>query len=121
MDAQSSFPFFMPTDSRPLSTQERVIVERLIRELSPRFSGQVDALNVVGRCGCGICPTVFFQAYEAGDTETDIATMAGRDSSGGLVAVVLLEKAGALSQLEFYSVDGHDPWGLPIAETLGPL
>ena len=45
-------------------------------------------------------------------------TMAGKDDADGLVAAVLIEKAGTLSQLEFYSVDGHDPWGTPSAETL---
>nr|WP_271009071.1 hypothetical protein [Paucibacter sp. B51] len=46
--------------------------------------------------------------------------MAGKDEAGGLVAAVLVAKEGALSQLEFYSVDGHDPWGIPNVETLAP-
>ncbi len=119
-DAPASFPFFVSSDPRPLSTQERAIVERLLREQPSQCSKQTGALKVVGRCGCGVCPTVFFQPLEDGDREVDLVTMAGRDDSDGLVAAVLIEKEGALSQLEFYSVDGHDPWGIPNAETLEP-
>lgn len=118
--AQASFPFFVSSDPRPLSAQERAIVERLLREQPPKYSEQAGALKVVGRCGCGVCPTVFFQQLEDGDREVDLVTMAGKDDSDGLVAAVLIEKEGALSQLEFYSVDGHDPWGIPNAETLEP-
>ncbi|WP_200229852.1 hypothetical protein [Rubrivivax gelatinosus] len=119
-DAQASFPFFVSLDPRPLSAQERAIVERLLREQPLRYSEQAGALKVVGRCGCGACPTVFFQPDNDGDCESDLVTMAGKDGADGLVAAVLLEKEGVLSQLEFYSVDGHDPWGIPNVETLEP-
>ncbi|WP_442953013.1 DUF6984 family protein [Paucibacter sp. B51] len=119
-DAQALFPFFVSSVPRPLSAQERAIVERLLREQSPQYSEQAGALKVVGRCGCGACPTVFFQSHKDGDCEVDLVTMAGKDEAGGLVAAVLVAKEGALSQLEFYSVDGHDPWGIPNVETLAP-
>lgn len=119
-DAQASFPFFVSSVPRPLSAQERAIVERLLREQSPQYSRQAGALKVVGRCGCGVCPTVFFQSHIDGDCESGLVTMAGKDDSDGLVAAVLIVKDGELSQLEFYSVDGHNPWGIPNVETLAP-
>jgi hypothetical protein len=118
--AHPSFPFFMSTDLRPLNPQEQAVLERLLRDQPLKYSGQAGALRVVGRCGCSVCPTVFFQPHEDGDCEADLVTMVGKDDTDGLVAAVLLEKAGMLSQLEFYPVDGHDPWGIPNAETLSP-
>lgn len=119
-NAKPPFPFFSSTDPRPLSTKEQAVVERLLRDQPPIYSGQAGALKVIGRCGCGVCPTVFFQPHEKGDCEAELVTMAGKDDTDGLVAAVLLEKAGILSQLEFYSIDGHDPWGIPSSETLSP-
>ena len=63
---------------------------------------------------------MFFLACQKGGEEADLATMAGKDSAGGLTAAFLMHKAGILSQLEFYSVDGHDPWDMPSAESLEP-
>ena len=90
----------------------------MLSKVPPQFLPQLERLAVVGRCGCGECPTVFFQKHEVGDREQDLLHAVGRDETGGLVGAVLLEKAGLLSQLEFYSVDGHSPWRAPLAESL---
>ena len=48
-------------EDRPLSADERALVERLLREFSPPeavvFLPQLDHIRVTGRCSCG-CPTV---------------------------------------------------------------
>jgi hypothetical protein len=87
-------------------------------ELEGKFKSQLSELFVVGRCGCERCSTIFFQTHAEGDRERDLVSFAGRDSTGGYVAAVLREKEGALSQLEFYSIDGHEPWFIPELETL---
>jgi hypothetical protein len=115
-----SFPYFESTAPRALTAQEQAVLMRLVQGLPWQFAQQVDGLRVVGRCGCGACPTVFFLPHEQGEEETDLVAMAGKDNSGGLVAAVLFEKSGLLSQLEFYSVDGHEPWEVPNAENLAP-
>ena len=115
-----SFPFYISTESRPLSELERSVVLRLLSGLNASYKDQVSAISVVGRCGCGACPTVFFLPHAKGDDEHDLVSYIGRDRSGGLVAAVLTEKGGQLSQLEFYSVDGHDPIEIPIPESLEP-
>jgi hypothetical protein len=114
------FPFFIPIPARSLNEREVAVVARLVKGQASRFAEQLGGLQVVGRCGCGACPTVFFLPHRQGDSEADLVTMAGKDNSGGLTAAVLLEKAGSLSQLEFYSVDGHEPWEVPDAESLEP-
>ena len=111
-------PFFAPTPSRPLTEVEQSVIERLAVELDEHYKSQLPRLVVVGRCGCSKCPTIFFQSHEPGDQERDLVSLVGQDSTGGLVAAVLLEKQGNLSQLEFYSVDGHDPWFIPAADSL---
>ena len=112
------FPFFVSTEVRPLSAVERSIVIRLVSEKAPDFTPQLDQLVVVGRCGCGVCPTVFFQSHHAENRELEVASYIGRGSPGGLVAAVLLRSDEQLSQLEFYSVDGHEPYGAPDPESL---
>ncbi|MGQ3082524.1 MAG: DUF6984 family protein [Hydrogenophaga sp.] len=117
---QAAFPYFVPVPERKMDAVERELVEQLLRDASVDYRRQLESLRVVGRCGCGECPTVFFQVHRQGDAESDLVTAQGRDESGGLVAAVLLEKNGALSQLEFYSIDGHSPWSAPKAETFEP-
>jgi len=115
-----SFPFFAETLARALTEAERKVVEKLLERLEPRFQRQVANLQVVGRCGCCQCPTVFFLKHEPKNQEQDLSTYAGKDESDGIVAAVLLQRNGLLSQLEFYSVDGHDPWQVPRAQDLEP-
>lgn len=117
----SAFPFFAAIEPRALSEVERSVVERLAADLDAKYKAQLLNLVVVGRCGCGRCPTIFFRSYTEGDRERDLVSVAGQDSTGGLVAAVLLESDGTLSQLEFYSIDGHDPWFTPKAQSLAPF
>lgn len=112
-----SFPFFAPVESRPLSSDERAVLDRLLSSADAKYKRQVDALAVVGRCGCLVCPTIFFVPHNQGDVEQDLVSMIGLDATGP-VGAVLTQKGGVLSQLEFYSVDGHDPWSMPDSQSL---
>jgi len=114
------FPFFIATPRRDLTNEERETVCKLLEHAMPAFSEQVAKLQIVGRCGCGECPTVFFEPHEPGIHEEDLSNYSGTDKEGGIVGAVLMQKNGRLSQLEFYSVDGHDPWFLPRAQDLEP-
>lgn len=105
---------------RSLSFEEVAIVEKLLIGQAENYISQAKRLVVVGRCGCGVCPTIFFQPHADGEHERDLISHIGKDLGGGLVSAVLMEKNGLLSQLEFYSVDGHTPWSLPNAESLEP-
>jgi len=77
----------------------------------------LDNLEVVGRCGCGGCPTVFFRIPVAGHAERDLIEFSGHDGFGAVGTVLLTSDAG-LSQLEVYSADGHEPLALPQGSTL---
>ncbi len=116
-----AFPYFIAVEPRPLSDLERAVVTRLLAEQDSQYQMQVPNLSVVGRCGCGACPTVFFQTHTKNSDERFLAPgYNGRDASGGLVGAFLSESMGRLHQLDMYSVDGHDPWTIPDAETLEP-
>jgi hypothetical protein len=119
-DHHSAFPFFAPVQPRALFEAERSVTELMLHGLDTKYKAQLASLIVVGRCGCECCPTVFFQSHSEGDAEHDLVSFVGPDFSGGLTAAVLMEKNGVLSQLEFYSVDGHDPWSIPMVESLAP-
>ena len=116
----SKFQFFITTPVRDLTDLERATVLRLLESAEPEYREQVPRLRVVGHCGCGQCPTVFFEKNKPGTHEQDLCTYTGTDKEGGVVAAVLLQKHGQLSQLEYYSVDGHDPWYPPMAQDLRP-
>lgn len=111
--------YFAPVAPRELTPLERAVVTRIL-SAAPQFAGEVPRLRVVGRCACGACPTVFFRKLTESGSERDVAHFVGREKGGGLTGAVLLASEGGLSQLEFYSVDGHDPWDIPEISTLEP-
>lgn len=115
---ESPYPYYIAVESRALTKIERETVRRIVANLDPATTEQVDGLMVVGRCGCGNCPTVFFQAHATGDKESAIHMLTGKDIFGGFVGVTLFEKNGQLSQLDYYSMDGHEPWQPPEPEVL---
>jgi len=116
--AEPKFPFFIATELRSLSAEEYALVAKIAANEAPEYQKELADLKVVGRCGCGACPTVFFQPHQTGEREQEIASYAGKDSWGGVVGILLWAKGGHLSQLEFYSVDGHDPWSIPAESTI---
>lgn len=108
----------MSTEERALSAEEQDVLAVLIDREAFELASAAKSLRVLGRCGCGQCPTVFFQPPQVGKNEREVCSYSGKDASGGIVGVLLWEKGGRPSQLEFYSVDGHDPLSLPLPGTL---
>ncbi|HEX5373857.1 MAG TPA: hypothetical protein VFW84_14115 [Aquabacterium sp.] len=114
-------PFYIATTHRRIAQAEREVLLRILQDLKSKQLLLVDDLEVVGRCGCGSCPTIFFQPQLQEEPEKEVASYFGQDETGAPVGVLLWEINGRPSQLEFYSVDGHDPWHIPRAETLEPF
>jgi hypothetical protein len=75
---------------------------------------------LLGGVGAESVQRFFLKNDISSSEEQEVVSYAGKDSTGGLVAAILFEKAGRLSQLEFYSIDGHEPWFAPKAEDLEP-
>lgn len=114
----SGAPTFVAEAERPLTWEERALVELVVRHDFPQAMASVPKLRVVGRCGCGQCPTVFFRA--PGDTkyESQVGAYTGTDDDDGVTGVALWQADGRLALLEFWSVDGHEPCSAPSMATL---
>ncbi len=117
MPQPESHPFFMALSPRELTALESLVLDRLLTAANDRAK-EISQLRVVGRCGCGACPTVFFRVPTKSQIESDVAHFIGRDKRGGLTGAVVLSTEDGLSQLEFYSVDGHEPWDIPEVDSL---
>jgi hypothetical protein len=113
MAAPDPLPYCVP-HRRELSAEERSLLRHLLEREAPDRLGEIEQLKVVGRCGCGRCPTVLFGP----DLDSpplpsrpfrEIANHIGRNADGVLVGVAVLEREGRIQELEAWS-----PWGEPI-------
>lgn len=106
-----SFPYFI-AEKRELSTIEFNILYLMLSNHFPERCEEIKSLKVVGRCGCGTCPTVIFEkSFESQPKEAyfiDLLTYVGRNEDGVLVGVSILEREGELSELEAWSVEGQE-------------
>ncbi len=104
-------------ENRPLSPEERALVEWLIENGGPEtkdFAQQVAGLHVVARCSCG-CPTVDLAVATAQVSTTGpsliLGDFLGSTPEGVEVGVTLHAREGAISELEIY----------PLSRTVGSL
>jgi len=108
-------------EDRPASTAEAAITRWLLQnasevgdlsDLEPSLIG----LRVVGRCSCG-CPSVDFVVGGQAVGASRIANAYGTTADGVAVGVILWERDGAVSSLEFYDL-GEPVRSLPLVESL---
>jgi hypothetical protein len=120
MSQMSSFPYFVQVTSRPLHVVERQLLEQILAIESPEILPQLEYLRVVGRCGCGKenCLIVFFETHFKDKPYDFMESYIGLDDAGGLVGVCPMLTDGRLAQLDFYSVDGHEPYNYPMLTSL---
>ncbi|MDZ4685124.1 MAG: hypothetical protein SH850_08540 [Planctomycetaceae bacterium] len=89
--------------------------------LATSFLPQLDALLVVGQCGCG-CPTVdlalIAPELAVSDISTALADVEGRSPEGSEIGVILRVAEGKLRELELYARDCRVPFSIPRAEEL---
>ena len=106
---------------REISDEERLLLTFLLQREAPDRIGQIEALKVIAKCGCGSCPTVLFgSSFDAAPVTNDhyiLADYAGKSAAGGLVGVMLWANDHRLTELEGYSIDGVEPviWPMPLA------
>jgi hypothetical protein len=113
-------------DERPLSKEERTLLEWLVAHGMPnagRYASQIPHVTVVSRCKCG-CPTIDLAVdgiQKLGASEL-IADFEGRSPEGIYVGVILHAREGQLAELEVYPIDEvKGPFTLPSPSTLLPL
>jgi hypothetical protein len=108
-------------EDRPASADEAAITQWVLQnasqagdlsDLEPSLLG----LRVVGRCSCG-CPSVDFVAGGQALGAAPVANAHGTTAEGVAVGVILWERDGAVSALEFYQL-GEPVCSLPLVESL---
>jgi hypothetical protein len=80
------------------------------------YADQIDRIHVSSECTCG-CPSITFAldgSPRSGDDDwLIVADLAGDSPEGTQINVILHAHAGALYELEIFSVDGSGPISLP--------
>jgi hypothetical protein len=113
-------------DERPLTTEERTLLEWLVAHGFPnagKYAAQLPRVTVASRCACG-CPTIdlVVDGSQTSGASELIADFEGRSPEGVSVGVILHCREGQLSELEVYPIDEIEgPFALPNPSTLVPL
>lgn len=116
----------MSDGNRPLTTEERCLVQWMMEHGTPEaaaFLPQLDEVEVTPwKCECG-CASIDFQLRGRPHAPPGVHILAdfvfGDDDT--LSGIFVYEKDGILSGLEVYGLAGDAPTRLPRPEDLRPL
>lgn len=116
---------FTQPEHRPLTQEERALLEWLITNGSPeaqQYASQIANVSVVGRCACG-CPSLDLALVGRKQRKTApsdiLADFEGRTPEGIEVGVILHAREGEISELEIYAIpEVEGPFNLPSIESL---
>ncbi len=108
-------------EDRPISAAEAALVSWLLANAQMGCdtagpSASVDDLRVVGRCSCG-CPSINFVENGQDSGAFPIASAYGTTAEGVISALIVWEREGAISGLEFTELD-EPVRSLPLIDTL---
>jgi hypothetical protein len=113
-------------EKRPLTTDERILLEWLISNGSPsaaKYASQIPRVSVVSRCTCG-CPTIDLAVdgeHVDGGSEL-VADFVGKSPEGIQVGVILHCRGDQISELEVYALgEVKGVFGLPSPDALVPV
>jgi hypothetical protein len=111
-------------DVRPLTTDERRLLEWLLKHGNPQAAAylkQLPNVSVVARCGCG-CPTIDLavsgRAACLTSPTTILADTGGVSPEGVQVGIIVHGRENLISELEIYSVAGESKFSLPRVEDI---
>jgi hypothetical protein len=116
---------FIRPERRPLTEEERKLLEWLLANGSPEakpYISQIANVNVVGKCTCG-CPTIDLALGNREQRKTApsiiLADFIGKTPEGIEVGVIVHAREGEISELELYAIpDWKGPFNLPSIESL---
>ena len=101
-------------DIRPLTPEECGLLGWLLNHGTPeaaQYLEQLPLVSVVSRCACG-CPTIDLavsgRAAPLSSPTTILADAQGVSPEGVRVGVIVHGRQGLISELEIYSLAGHE-------------
>ena len=111
-------------DVRPLSEDERRLLEWLLHHGTPAAASyleQLPGVSVVARCSCG-CPTIDLavsgRAASLFSPTTILADVDASSPEGVRVGIIVHGREGMISELEVYSLGGETRFSLPRIEDI---
>lgn len=118
---------------RPLTAEELDLLRWMFEHGSDdlrSFLPQLEGIRGARSCKCG-CPSIRLDVAERAplgldSRETVVGDFEGKTARGELVGVLLFQRAGRLTELEVYSMDGQikeesGKFGLPTIESVNLL
>jgi hypothetical protein len=94
------------------------------------FLPQIEGIRATRSCKCG-CPSIRLDVAESAPLGLDpgekvVGDFEGKTLRGELVGALLFQRAGKLTELEVYSMDGQikeqsGEFSLPIIDSMNPL
>lgn len=118
---------------RPLTAEELQLLCWMFEHGSDdlrSFLPQIDGICAARSCKCG-CPSIQLEVANSAPLgmdrgETVVGDFEGKTARGELVGVLLFQRAGRLTELEVYSLDGQlkeksGEFGLPIIDSMNLL
>ena len=95
---------------RDLNNNEYRLLTSILSKEKSLLLKNINELKVIGRCGCGNCPTVLF-GYSFADqiltNEKLLFDYIGKTSENKIVGILVFGNENIISELEFYSPDGE--------------
>ncbi|MFT5619024.1 MAG: hypothetical protein ACI85I_002261 [Arenicella sp.] len=95
-------------EKRELSESEVNLLRYLFEKEKPEWINLIDSLKVIGRCGCGKCPTIMFGENYNSDVLANqklLTDYIGKYEENNLIGILLFGNSQIPTELEFYSID----------------
>lgn len=96
-------------DKRELTKFEIEFLTYLFEKEKSEWTNLIGNLKIIGRCGCGKCPTIIFgKTFDSEIQKGDlIINYAGKGKNGELIGISVFGTDKMPTELEFYSISGE--------------
>lgn len=93
----------------------------MLEESNPSWTAEIEKLKVIGRCGCGACPTIIFsESYSKPESKRIIADYTGITKDEDMVGLFVWAGEKEILELEIYPISDSDVCVLPKLDSLKP-
>ncbi|MDO6739334.1 hypothetical protein [Wenyingzhuangia sp. 2_MG-2023] len=96
------------SENRNLSDVEFNLLKYLFKKEKPEWINIINNLKVIGKCGCGECPTIMFgENYDSKILKNQklLIDYVGKNKENNLIGIIIFGNKKTPTELEFYSID----------------